>query len=194
VSGYRPYCPYTIAANASGEWRAPDLARARALIRASGTRGALIVVWSFASFYPESQYFVSLLRRLGYHAHLHYIPDIVKYFATLDRTPSAQAGFYGWLGTPLAVDMLEHVGCNFQENPARFCNLRIDAQIARLAKTEPSDPGGTAALAAKIDREITDRAPWVPLFTPRLADLTSQRVGNYEDNSGSVLIDQLWVR
>jgi hypothetical protein len=39
-----------------------------------------------------------------------------------------------------------------------------------------------------------DAAPWVPLFTPSLPDLTSARVGNYENNNGSVLMDQLWVR
>ena len=54
-----------------------------------------------------------------------------------------------------------------------------------------------AALAARIDREIVDRAPWVPLFTPRSVDFVSNRVGNYQANtsaSSSVLLDQLWVR
>ena len=54
-----------------------------------------------------------------------------------------------------------------------------------------------AALAARIDREIVDRAPWVPLFTPRFVDFVSNRVGNYQANtsaSSSVLLDQLWVR
>jgi hypothetical protein len=49
-------------------------------------------------------------------------------------------------------------------------------------------------MAAKIDRELTDAAPWVPLFTPQLPDLTSARVGNYQDNNGFVLLDQLWVK
>jgi hypothetical protein len=51
----------------------------------------------------------------------------------------------------------------------------------------------TAALAARIDREVTDEAPLIPLFTPRLPDLTSRRVGNYEEQGGFVLLDQLWV-
>jgi peptide/nickel transport system substrate-binding protein len=195
TTGYRPYCPYTIAPDASGEWKAPDLAKSRALIRASGTRGQTIVVWSFSYFHKESQYFVTLLRQLGYRARLHYIPDIAEYFGTLGKTPSAQAGFYGWFGTLLAVDTFINVGCHSQSNPAHFCDPRIDAQVARLVKDEPADPAGTEALAATIDREITNRAPWVPLFTPRLADLTSVRVGNYQYNSGfNVLLDQLWVR
>jgi YVTN family beta-propeller protein len=195
VTGYRPYCPYTIAPDASGEWKAPDLAKARALIRESGTRGQTIVVWSFSYFHRESQYFVSLLKQLGYRARLHYIPDIADYFSALARTPTAQAGFYGWFGESLAVDALGSVGCHYAPNPAHFCDRHVDAQLAQLAAREPVDPAGTVRLAAAIDREITDRAPWVPLFTPRFADLTSARVGNYQYNSGfNVLLDQLWVR
>ena len=194
VPGYRPYCPYTVAPDRAGDWKAPDLPKARALIRASGTRGQTIVVWSFSYFRSESQYFVALLRRLGYHARLHYIADIGEYFPTLTRTPSAQAGFYGWFGSSLATDMLGDVACDYRDNPAHFCDARVDAQLARLAKEEPVDPAGSAALAAAIDREVTNQAPWVPLFTPRLADLTSSRVGNYEYNAGFVLLHQLWVR
>ena len=196
VPGYRPYCPYTIAPDASGDWKAPDLAKARALIAASGTRGQTIVVWSFAYFRSESQYFVALLRQLGYRARLHYIPDLASYFGALAKTPSAQAGFAGWFGAPLAVDMLSNLRCGFEGNQAHFCDPRLDAQVARLAKEEPADPAGTTKLAATIDRKITDQAPWVPLFTPQLASLTSTRVGNYQFNrySAETLFDQLWVR
>jgi ABC-type transport system substrate-binding protein len=92
----------------------------------------------------------------------------------------------GWL------NLLEYADA--QNNSGHFCDPRIDAQIARLARDEPMDPAGTTSLAATVDRELTDAAPWVPLFTPSLPDLTSARVGNYENNNGSVLMDQLWVR
>ena len=195
VPGYRRYCPYTIAPDASGVWKAPDLAKARALIAASGTRGQPVVVWSFSYFRSESQYFVSLLRQVGYRARLHYVPDIADYFGTLGKTPSAQAGFAGWFGGTLAVDMFTTLRCGFEGNYAHFCDPAIDAQTGRLTREEPADPSGTEALAARTDREITDAAPWVPLFTPRFADLTSARVGNYQyNNSFNVLLDQLWVR
>ena len=195
LTGYRRYCPYTVAPSANGAWRAPDLSKARALIRASGTRGATIVVWSCAYFRAESEYIVTLLRRLGYRARLHYIADIGAYFTKLYDTPSAQAGLAGWFGLQLPIDIFRAAECRAgAPNWAHFCSNRLDAQIERLADEEPGDPAGSAPLAAAIDRELTDQAPWVPLFTPRLPDITSARVGNYQINSGSVLLDQLWLR
>ena len=191
--GYHEYCPYTAAPDTGGEWKAPDLAKARALIRASGTRGQTIVVWSFSYFHRESQYFVALLRRLGYRARLHYVSDIDAYFTALARTPTAQAGFAGDFGVPLAVDMLDEAGCHSPDSGStHFCDRRIDSQLARLDQEAPG-PASTAALAATIDREVTDEAPLIPLFTPRLPDITSRRVGDYEEHGGFVLLDQLWV-
>jgi len=100
----------------------------------------------------------------------------------------------GWFGSPLAIDALSTLTCGFVDNRAHFCDPAIDHQIDRLASIEPVDPDDAADLAARIDREITDQAPWVPLLTPETLNLTSARVGNYQSERGRVLIDQLWVR
>jgi peptide/nickel transport system substrate-binding protein len=195
MPGYRPYCPYTVAADGSGQWKAPDLARARALIDKSGTRGQTVVVWSVPYFHRPAQYLVSLLRRLGYRARLHSIPEFKTYERTLERTPSAQAGFLeSFWAQGLAADALSMLGCGVTLNWARFCDPRLDARVARLAQQEPADRIGTEGRAAAIDRELTDRAPWVPLLTPRHVALTSARTGNVQVNAGAVLLDQLWVR
>jgi peptide/nickel transport system substrate-binding protein len=174
VPGYRPY---TVAPDASGDWKAPDLVKARALVDASGTRGQKVVVWSEPDFRKEAEYFVALLRQLGYRARLHALAGRHAYEKALDRHPSAR---HSWMSLPAEL--------------ARFCDSHVDAEVARLGKEEPADPAGTAGLAAAIDREITDEAPWVPLYIPRLVDLTSARVGNYHVSNGAVLLDQLWVR
>ena len=67
-------------------------------------------------------------------------------------------------------------------------------QIHHLADIEPSDPDAARDLAAELDREITDEAPWVPLFTPQSVDVTSARVGNFQAERGRLLLDQLWVQ
>lgn len=102
---------------------------------------------------------------------------------------------FGWFGGgSLAVDNLTSLTCGSPSNPAHFCDPQVDAQVADLAAREPTDPAGAADLAARVAREVTDQAPWVPLFTPRLVDVTSTRVGNFQAQDGSVLLDQLWVR
>jgi peptide/nickel transport system substrate-binding protein len=194
VSGYRPYCPYTIDPDRTGRWKAPDLERAESLIEESGTRREPIVVWAFSDYVTEAHYLVALLSRLGYKASLHYVPNDATYFADLAKAPATQAGMFGWFGYVLAVDALSVSGCHFDPNPAHFCDHGVDAQLSQLANEEPVDPAGTAGLAEAIDREITDTAPWVPLFTPTYADLTSTRVGNYQSQGGRALLDQLWVR
>jgi peptide/nickel transport system substrate-binding protein len=189
--GFARYCPYTVSQNAGGDWKAPDLARARRLIAASKTKGDTVVVWTTSFFHAESVYLVELLRQLGYRAQLHDIPDLARYFKTLDRTRNAQAAFGGWFGAPRPVDILGLFRCGLSYG--HFCNRRIDAQLARLANQAPSSQ--SLELAAEIDRELVNQAPAVPLYTPRLPDLTSPRVGNYQASPyGYPLFDQMWVR
>jgi peptide/nickel transport system substrate-binding protein len=198
VPGHRPYCPYTINRDATGEWKGPDLQKARELVAASGTKGQTVAVWTFPFFAKEGRYLAGLLRRLGYRAQLREFRDIVPYFAAINKgTASVDAGFAGWFGTQLAADMFTTLKCRFAQNWARFCDPVLDRRIAHLAARQAADPGEGVALAARLDRELVDRAPWVPLFTPRFADFASERVGNYQANtyiSASVLLDQLWVR
>lgn len=194
VSGYRRYCPYTLNPNPQGRWTAADLATARSLVEASGTKGDSVVLWTFSEYLPEAKYVVGVLDNLGYRATVHQVPDNADYFDILSKAPRTQAGMFGWFGSPFAVDMLSTVKCDFTLNPSHFCDPRIDAQIAQLAQREPTDPAGAADLAAMIDREVTDQAPWVPLIAPQSLDVTSARVGNYQSQLGLVLVDQLWVK
>ncbi len=198
VPGFRPYCPYTIDPASTGAWKAPDLAKARALVGASGTQAHKIVVWTFPFFGEEGRYLASLLRRLGYRAELKQVRRVDEYFATISRASSkVQAGFAGWFGLHTATDALGTLTCGFESNWARFCDSRFDRNVKRLAALQAADPAAGAELAAQLDRQIVDRAPWVPLFTPRLVDFTARRVGNYQPNTyaaSTVLLDQLWVR
>src|SRR6201999_4447747 len=56
LPGYERYCPYTRHPTHSGVWSAPDLATARALVAASGTRGETVDVWGSPDegFVPSS--------------------------------------------------------------------------------------------------------------------------------------------
>jgi peptide/nickel transport system substrate-binding protein len=47
----------------------------------------------------------------------------------------------------------------------------------------------------KIDQAIMTQAPLAPLFTPKLIDFVSKRVGNYQfSKQFYMLVSQLWVK
>ena len=195
LPGYVRYCPYTADPDAAGDWKAPDLARAHALIAASGTRGERVVVWTFPFLGKEGRYVAALLGKLGYRASVKELPDLPTYFGTIAKV-HPQAGLAGWIGLQLPDDVFATLSCGAQENWAEFCDRGIDAQARRLRREEAENSSAAPSLAARIDRELVDQAPWVALFNPKLPDFVSKRVGNYRYNlyDFGVLLDQLWVR
>ena len=101
----------------------------------------------------------------------------------------------GWFGTQYGSQAIETLRCGFSANPARFCDRRIDAEAARALNLFATDPETAAKKWARLDRQLVDQAPWVPLFNPRWPYLASKRVGNWQYHPYlSVLLDQLWVR
>jgi YVTN family beta-propeller protein len=203
VAGYRPYCPYTIDPSPTGEWKAPDIARARQLVAASGTAGMKVTVWTWPNRAPAAREVVSALTRLGYRARLKVLdPD--DYWQKLsDERTRVQAGMHGWIsgsGAP-ASSFLPTLTCGSirpglrNANPSFFCNRRIDARIRRALRIQATDPDAVTGLWVRIERELVDQAPWVPLYTPRWPNFVSKRVGNYQYGpGGDTLLDQLWVR
>ena len=205
VAGYRPYCPYTIDPSPTGEWKAPDLARARRLVAATGTAGMQVTVWTMPARAPATRQVVSALKRLGYRARLR-VEAIDAYFPkVLDRKTRAQAGMSGLFAGPgsppssflplLTCNSIRPTGPQW-ENPSFFCNRRIDASIERALRIQATDPYASVGLWVRIERELVDQAPWVPLYTPQGANFVSKRVRNYQYNPALtwILLDQLWVR
>jgi YVTN family beta-propeller protein len=207
--GYQPYCPYTINASPGGAWTAPNLARAEELVRASGTRGAKVtlVAGGFDVGIPAApggRYLVAVLRQLGYRASLQVIKPDTYYQRAGDSRDHIQIGEFDWyqdfpapsdvIGPLFACrSFLPHNPANI--NDSEFCNRRIDAQMSHAHALEARDPNVAGNLWARIDRELVDEAPWVPLYNPRALLALSARVGNYEfDPYQTLLIDQLWVR
>ena len=199
--GFRRYCPYTAAPGQSGEWKAPDLARARSLVAASGTRGMSVTVWTYGK-YPgfweqAAEGSVRALEELGYRASIKRAKNFGAYLekVTDEKTRGVQAGVTGFYGVPQAAfSLLTLFRCS-PLDVSFFCDRRIDARIARALEIETTDPDAAVALWARIERDIVDLAPWAPLFTPTHAHVVSERVGNYQLNPEvGVLLDQLWVR
>jgi peptide/nickel transport system substrate-binding protein len=153
---------------------------------------------------PAALEVVSALEKLGYRATLRRVETIDHYFPkVLDEQTHAQAGMFGWIGASgqLPSFVLPYLTCSAigpaskNNNPGFFCDRRIDALIGHALSVQATDPNAAAKLWPRVEREVLDLAPWVPLFTPQRAHLVSKRVGNYQYSPVSgVLLDQLWVR
>jgi peptide/nickel transport system substrate-binding protein len=196
VDGYRRYCPSS----------RTDLAQAKRLVAASGTKGATIVLnfgVPYAEHSPFPPYLRSLLRTLGYHARIHVVT--VKQFGREQTDPRYkwQVWSTGWYADwPTASTFFSPFTCaSFQpnatnENLSEFCDHRLDAQIARAQSLQLTKPQAAARIWARVDRGIVDQWPVVPVLTPQTVNLASARVGNYVYSPwiAGPFLDQLWVR
>ena len=202
--GYHPYCPYTIGATSSGNWTAPNLAKARALIARSGTRGMKVTVWSWGDIPGIGQYAAKLLRSLGYHTTIKTRSGYGYFPIVADSRTRAQIGTTEWISDyPAASGFFNAIlTCksfvpNNPENlnTSQFCNPGIDRQVSHALTEQALDPDAARGLWERIDRQTVDQAPWVPLVNPKSVEVLSNRVGNYQyEPQLGVLIDQLWTR
>ena len=191
--GYRPYCPYTTNPSTAGRWSGPDMARARRLVAKSGTKGERVLVWTADK--GEGSYVAAVLRRLGYGTELKTVTPFSKYasseglFATGAKFNVAALRWFA--DYPAASGFINKgiFDCFY------FCAKDIDREIERADKLQATDPQAANELWARIDRELTDRAPWLFLYSNKQADFVSRRVGNFQYNlQYGVLLDQLWVK
>jgi YVTN family beta-propeller protein len=188
--GYRLYCPYPAA---------PNLVRARSLIRASGTAGQNVTVWGQTFFhipFAARRYIVSVLESLGYKARFRTYSDYWR--------SGRQVTYNGWYadyGAPAGFlpAVLTCAGNrkdprqNF--NDARFCDPTIDRELVRADALQTTDLDAASRLWAKVDRDLTDRAPWAAFANNAVVEVKSPRVGNYQENPQlGTLLDQLWVQ
>jgi peptide/nickel transport system substrate-binding protein len=196
MPGFRPYCPYTLNPDpVSGHWTAPDLAKAKELVRKSGTLGQPVTVWEPPTTVdPPAAYFVKLLNELGYHAHSHPpFSSLLDYFERIQRG-DAQIGMLGITYAPRGDDGVQALTCGSILNVGHYCNPKIDAEYKQGLALEQTDPPAARALWHKIDTQLVDAAALVPVWNPGSSVLISERVGNWQNNDAlGPLVDQLWV-
>jgi peptide/nickel transport system substrate-binding protein len=201
--GYRPYCPYTREPSPAGTWNAPDLSKARLLVRASGTAGMRVEMVSRGGDSPPSiPRIVSLLRKLGYRVSVRTAQgDFVGYIA--DSRNRAQIASAGWIADSLASsNFLQLFTCTSYVprspqnlNLSEYCNQRLDSKIKKAAALQVSDPARANELSAEADRVLVDQAVALPWGNPPNRVLVSERVGNYQSHPlWGTLLDQLWVK
>ncbi|HUC15501.1 MAG TPA: ABC transporter substrate-binding protein, partial [Acidimicrobiales bacterium] len=204
ISGYAPYCPFTVDPSPSGAWLGPDLPAARKLVAQSGTEGMRIVFWNVPGNGPTTTFAVSVLRSLGYRVSV-VSPSLPVYFENVNdsrkRVQVSAASMY--LDYPTASDMFDQLfRCSSWKladpgathDGSFYCDPRLDDLMNEADRVEGTNPSGAASIWAAVDRGVTDDAPWVALATLTQVDFVSSRVSNYQYNPAiGVLLDQLVV-
>jgi ABC-type transport system substrate-binding protein len=192
--GYRPYCPYA-ARPTGGSWTGPDLARARELVRRSGTRGMRVdmITMRTALFSGAAEVVADALRGLGYHVSLKTYPDDRAYFGAYGSVAdSAELAFNGWIQDyPAPSNFIRGV---FACNPY-FCDRPFETRTRRLLALQAREPQAATEQWARLERELVERAIAIPLVNPKQVAFVSKRVGNFQQHPVlGTLISQLWVR
>ncbi len=204
--GYQPYCPYT-SGTGTTKWVGPDLAKARALVKASGTLGDKVVVNTGTDSFSEAagQQMISDLDAIGYKASIQSLNDGIQYpfVQNSNNITKWQVAWSTWYQDyPAASDFLNvllgcgsiHPHSDASPNIAEYCNPAIQAQMNQARTLGETNQAAANALWAKVDREMTNEAPWVAMFNPKQIDFLSSRVHGYQWNpQWNILIDQQWL-
>ena len=202
--GHKDYCPYT--KNPGAHWSAPDMAKAKALVKASGTAGQKVTVVSSDDAVNKGMavYVQSVLNQLGYKAKVKPISANISFTYPQNTKNKVQINVQQWYQDyPAASDFLYvlfgcesfHPGSDSSINMAGFCNKKINAQMHKALNLAVTNVPKANVMWAKIDRMVTDQAPMVTLFNPKHVDFVSKRVGNFTFSKEFYwLVAKSWVQ
>jgi peptide/nickel transport system substrate-binding protein len=202
--GYKPYCPYTAGSDHT-KWTGPDLAKARTLVKASGTAGMKVVVNTDIPDKALGEQMVSDLNKIGYKASLQALSGSIQYPFVQNSNNSKKwnIAWSAWYQDyPAPSDFLNvllgcgniHPGSDASPNIAAFCDKSIQAQMTKAENLGVTDPAAANNIWAQVDHLVTDQAPWVDLYNPKQIDFLSKRVHGYQWNpQWYILIDQQWL-
>lgn len=203
-AGYEPYCPFT--KNPGAKWSAPDMARARQLVKESGTAGQKVTLIARDTAVDKQlgTYLQSVLNDLGYPTTLKLLSDTVQFTYIQNTSNKVQISLTTWYQDYPAPSNFLNVlfscasfrpGSDSSINISGLCDKGIDADMAQAMSTGITDPQAAAAMWAAIDRKVTDSAASAVLFNPNILDFTSKRLGNYTFSGQFYFLFNLaWVK
>jgi len=146
--GHVDYCPYTKSPGA--KWSAPDLAKAKQLVKDSGTAGQKVAVLSSDDEVNKAVavYLQSVLNQIGYKASVKPISGNIFFTYVQNTKNKVQINVQQWYQDyPAASDFLNilfgcdsfHPGSDSSINIAGFCDKKIDVQMKHALKTALED-------------------------------------------------------
>jgi peptide/nickel transport system substrate-binding protein len=202
--GHVDSCAYT--ADPGATWSAPDLDKAKKLVEESGTKGQEVAIVTEDAEVSKNvgTYIQSVLNDLGYKASVKPISSNIQFTYIQNTNNKVQISISQWYQDyPAASDFLNvllscdsfHPGSDASINISGMCDKDLDARMKATLKQALTDPNGANAEWAKIDQAYMEKAPWVPLFTPKHVDFVSKRLGNFTFSSQFYWLPALsWVK
>ncbi|MBC7941710.1 MAG: ABC transporter substrate-binding protein, partial [Chitinophagaceae bacterium] len=213
--GHEPYCPYTLQPGKA--WSAPDMAKAKALVKESGTAGQKVTLIARDTAVDKQlgTYLQSVLNELGYQASLKLLSDTVQFTYIQNTNNKVQISLTTWFQDyPAASNFLNVLfscasfrpGSDASVNISGYCDKGSDkggdkaaggleVDLAKAMATGVTDPAAADKLWAAIDRRVVDAAPVAVLFNPKLLDFVSRRVGNFTFSGQFYFLwNQAWVK
>jgi peptide/nickel transport system substrate-binding protein len=202
--GHVDYCPYT--RNPGAKWSAPNMAKARELMKESGTAGQKVTIIAEDTSISRSiaTYLQSLLKQLGYDVSVKPLSPDIQFTYIQNTKNKVQMSISQWYQDyPAGSDFLYtlascdsfHPNSDASVNISGFCDHAIDADMKRALALGVTDGKAANELWAKIDRDVTDKSPVAVLFTPKHLDFVSKRLGNFQFSYQYYFLPaQAWVQ
>jgi peptide/nickel transport system substrate-binding protein len=203
---YTPYCPFTTGSQTT--WSGPNVAKAKQLVKASGTAGDKVVVDGTTDQVGKAlvEQMVSDLDSIGYKATSQLLTSSIQYPFVQNSTNSGKwnVGWSAWYQDyPAPSDFLNvllgcgsvHPNSDASPNIAAFCDKSVQKQITKAESIEATDPSGAAKIWTQVDHEDTMQAPWVNMYNPKQIDFLAKSVHGYQWNpQWYILIDRMWLK
>jgi peptide/nickel transport system substrate-binding protein len=202
--GHVDDCQYTKGGGTT--WKAPDLQKAKQLVQESGTAGQQVTLITQDDEVNKAvgENVQSMLNAIGYKASLKPISANIQFTYIQNTNNHVQISLTSWYQDyPAASDFLNvllgcgsfHPGSDSSVNIAGFCDKKINAQMQDALMTERTSMDEANKKWAQVDKAVMTAAPTAPIFTPKLIDFVSKRVGNYQfSKQFYMLVSQLWVK
>jgi peptide/nickel transport system substrate-binding protein len=198
------FCQYTKGGGTT--WKAPDLAKAKALVKQSGTAGQSVSLISPNDSVNQSmgEYLVSVLNSIGYKAKLKPLSGNIEGTYVQNTKNHVQISLEEWVDDyPAPADFLSellgcenfHPGSDGSQNIAGYCNKANDAIAAKAEALGFTNPAGANKLWHQVERTDLAASAMAPVFYPKIVSFVSKRVGNFWFGDQWLFVpDMVWVK
>jgi peptide/nickel transport system substrate-binding protein len=207
--GHKDFCQYTEGASVESpaqSWAAPDIEKAKQLVKESGTAGQKvgIVVSDDEVNKQMGEYLQSVLNQIGYKATLKPISSNIQFTYIQNTKNKVQISVTQWYQDfPAAMDFLYILlgcesftpGSDSSINMAGYCNKALNKRMIDAMDLGVTDQAAADKEWGEIDQAIMAEAPVAVAFTPKQIDFLSARVKNYNfSKQFYMLVSQLQVK